>query len=115
MNSINQFKVKDSIIYEDDYFLIINKPCGLVVHPTLDQSRLNLIDELKNYRKDNYIALIHRLDKDTSGAILFSKDSVANHFLDEGFKKHTITKKYWALVHGNWDVNGSYDCRSKRW
>jgi 23S rRNA pseudouridine1911/1915/1917 synthase len=91
------------ILYEDHHFLIVNKPAGLVVHATLDKKRENLYDLLKkNY---SYLGLIHRLDKETSGAILFSKNAEINPFIQKEFETHRLEKKYWAIVHGNWIID----------
>lgn len=91
-----------TILYEDDNFLIVNKRAGEVVHATLDKSRDNLYDRLKNCGKYQYLGLHHRLDKDTSGAILFTKNELVNSFIQNAFENHTIVKKYWAITHGEW-------------
>lgn len=89
-------------LYEDDNFLIVNKSPGDIVHATLDKSRDNLYDRLKQSGKYDYLGLHHRLDKDTSGAILFTKNEAVNGFVQNAFENHTILKKYWAITHGEW-------------
>jgi RluA family pseudouridine synthase len=91
------------IVYEDHHFLIVNKPAGMVVHATLDKKRENLYDLLK--MKYPYLGLIHRLDKDTSGVILFSKNTEINSYIQKEFETHRLEKKYWAIVHGNWIID----------
>ncbi|MFZ4713308.1 MAG: pseudouridine synthase [Bacteriovoracaceae bacterium] len=87
------------ILFENDYYLIVNKPSGLPVHATLDKNRDNLYDQLKKiYRKELF--LIHRLDSDTSGVVLFSKTPEANKHLDEKFKNREMDKCYLAIVTG---------------
>lgn len=92
------------ILYEDENFLIVNKPAGLVVHATLDKNRENLFDILKTNTPELY--LLHRLDKDTSGAILFTKNESVNKFVEAGFRTHTIKKVYQTIVSGKWDYVG---------
>lgn len=90
------------IHYEDEFFLIVNKPEGLVVHATLDKKRENLYDILRDERPNQYLGLHHRLDKETSGLMLFTKNQRVNHFVQDGFLHHSILKKYFAIVHGSW-------------
>lgn len=99
-------------LYEDDNFLIVNKPAGLVVHATLDKSRENLFDLLKAKYPELY--LLHRLDKDTSGAILFTKNESVNKFVEEGFRNHTIKKVYQVIVKGHWNYHGELSCFLKK-
>ena len=87
--------------YEDDQFLIVEKPAGLIVHATLDKTRPNLYDNLKSKYSELY--LIHRLDKDTSGLILFSKKSEINQELQALLESREISKKYLCVVHGRWN------------
>lgn len=95
-------------LYEDENFLIVNKPAGLVVHATLDKSRENLFDLLKAKYPELY--LLHRLDKDTSGAILFTKNESVNKFVEAGFRSHTIKKIYQVIVKGQWNFQGELSC-----
>lgn len=86
--------------YEDDQLLIVEKPEGLIVHASVDKSRSNLYDLLKiNYPE---LYLIHRLDKDTSGLILFSKKSDINQELQLLLESRKINKTYLCVVHGEW-------------
>ena len=97
------------VIYEDNDILVINKPAGLVVFnepdsPQNEEKTLAdyLIEELP-YLKDNLApryGIAHRLDKDTSGALLVAKDPKSLIFLQKQFKNRTIQKKYIALVVG---------------
>ncbi len=100
------------VLFEDKNFLIVNKPAGLVVHSTLDKKRENLYDLLKcRYPK---LFMHHRLDKETSGAIIFSKDESVNHFLENGFKTHSIEKSYHVVVNGGWEYDGELSCFLKK-
>jgi 23S rRNA pseudouridine2457 synthase len=87
------------ILFENDYYLIVNKPSGLPIHSTLDKTRVNLFDSLRK-KYGNELFLIHRLDADTSGVVLFSKKAEANKILDSLFKTREIKKTYFALVVG---------------
>ncbi len=89
------------VLYEDSDFLIVNKPSGLIVHATVDKSRENLYDLLKKDHPE--LAILHRLDKDTSGAMLFSKNPEINKDIQTIFDERTIEKTYIALVHGEWE------------
>ncbi len=96
-----------SILYEDEYFLAINKPPGLVVHPGAGNRQGTLVHGLLHYTK--YLStvggadrpgLVHRLDKDTSGVLLVAKSDEAHWRLSELFKQRAVYKEYWALVWG---------------
>lgn len=93
----------NDIIYEDDDIICINKPAFLPTQPTVDTTRQNLFDALKQFLKkhdekgDAYLGLHHRLDRDTSGVILFTKKTTANKSIGDQFKEHTIQKTYFAF------------------
>jgi RluA family pseudouridine synthase len=93
----------DLIVYEDEYLIIVNKPSGLPTQPTVDPNRANLFDLLKRmlaHRDKNstpYVGLHHRLDKDTSGLVLFTKKEQANKGVSELFLKHKIQKTYQCI------------------
>lgn len=97
-----------NIAYEDKDILIINKPAGLLVHPTLSQKRHTLVNaliarypDIKNVGESPLRpGIVHRLDKDTSGLMLVAKNQPAFEFLKEQFLKRKVTKKYLALVEG---------------
>ncbi len=90
------------ILSEDGDWIAINKPAGVPTQPTLDKARGNLFEELKRFLskrdgKPPYVGLHHRLDRDTSGVIVFALKQEANKGLAEAFRSHSITKRYWAL------------------
>ena len=87
------------IIYEDEDILVVNKPAGLPMHPNLDKSRENLVDTIKKMRSpDLYLGIHQRLDLQTSGVVLFSKNTRVNPSLARQFNEHSVKKIYWALV-----------------
>ncbi len=96
------------IIYEDENVLVINKPAGLLVHPTNKNEKDTLVDWLVNkYPSIKTVGenslrpgIIHRLDKDTSGLMLIAKNNKTFFYLKKQFQKRQIIKKYLALVVG---------------
>jgi len=93
----------EQIVFEDEYLIVVNKPSGLPTQPTVDPNRANLFDLLKrtlSHRDkivDPYVGLHHRLDKDTSGLVLFTKKEEANKGVSELFSKHLIQKTYHCI------------------
>lgn len=94
------------IVYEDNYLAVINKPCGIVVHPAPGNYAHTLVNALvEHFNKLSDInpqrpGIVHRLDKDTSGLLVIAKDNATHLALAEQFSEHTITRKYIALVKG---------------
>ena len=91
------------ILYEDEALIVVNKPVGLPTQATLDPSRDHLFATVKRYidnrdKKNNaYVGLHHRLDRDTSGAVLMTKKKSANLFVSNLFKEKQIQKTYLAV------------------
>lgn len=95
-------KLAQAILYEDDALLILNKPSGLAVH---GGSGLNFgaIEALRVLRPDcPSLELVHRLDRDTSGCLMFAKRRSMLRALHEMLREGSIQKVYWALVQGAW-------------
>ena len=95
------------ILYEDDQLLILNKPAGLVVHPapghadgTLVNAILAHCPDLKGIGGVQRPGIVHRLDKDTSGAIAIAKTDIAHQNLQSQFKAKTARRTYLAIVYG---------------
>ncbi|WP_419173289.1 pseudouridine synthase [Halobacteriovorax sp.] len=100
---------ENDIIFEDDNYMALNKKAGWPVHKTLDPMRDNCTDALKSYlkfREDGkspYLVLVHRLDVETAGILLFAKSKEANKYLQELFSSHQadkIDKRYLAICSG---------------
>ncbi|MGO5052312.1 RluA family pseudouridine synthase [Lachnospiraceae bacterium LCP25S3_G4] len=97
------------ILYEDKDILIINKPKGMVVHPSAGHYSGTLVNALMFYCKDDLSGIngvmrpgiVHRIDKDTTGSLLVCKHDLAHQNLAEQLKAHNITRKYRAIVYGN--------------
>lgn len=94
----------DQVLYEDDYLIAVDKPPGLPTHYTVDTARANLVAKVKEFLRQRdgsaepYLGTHQRLDRDTSGVILFTKDTAANSGLAEAFAAHKITKIYHAIT-----------------
>ncbi|GMB08759.1 RluA family pseudouridine synthase [Thermolongibacillus altinsuensis] len=92
------------ILFEDDHVLVLNKPAGIDVHPTDSHQSHTLANAVAFHFQCEGITRkvrhIHRLDRDTSGAILFAKHSLAGAILDRLLAERKIKRTYIALVHG---------------
>lgn len=90
------------ILYEDDCLLAVDKPAGLLMHPSwIDRSAADtLAGRVKHYLQGAPVHTVHRLDRPTSGIVLIGKTTgVARHLADQ-FASRTVTKTYWALARG---------------
>lgn len=95
-------ELEAAILYEDDDLIVVNKPSGIAVHGGSGIS-LGLIECFRQMRpRSNFLELVHRLDRDTSGCILLAKKRSALKLMHESLQKSTITKIYHALVVGSW-------------
>src|SRR5215472_5466085 len=89
------------IIHEDEWLLVINKPAGLVCHPTKTDQYSSLISRARLYLgEDSHPQLINRLDRETSGVTLIAKDEVTARELRKLWENRLVRKEYLALVHG---------------
>ena len=92
----------NSVLFEDEHLLAINKPAGLAVHAG-SGLRIGLIEALRAMAGEgDFRELVHRLDKDTSGCMLVAKSGKALKTLQADLKHKTMEKTYQALVHGVW-------------
>lgn len=97
--------LQNTIIYEDDHLLILNKPSGIAVHGGSGLS-FGIIEGLRALRpKMQFLELVHRLDRATSGVLLIAKKRASLVYLHEQLRLQKMEKKYLALVYGAWDVN----------
>lgn len=95
------------IIYEDEDILIVNKPKGMVVHPSAGHYDGTLVNAIMYHCKDNLSGIngvmrpgiVHRIDMDTTGVLVVCKNDNAHLSLTEQLKVHSITRKYRAIVH----------------
>lgn len=96
------------IVYEDHDVIVVNKPSGMIVHPsqgivsgTLVNALLYHCHDLSGINGVNRPGIVHRIDKETSGLLMVAKNDVAHRSLTEQLKEHSVTRRYIALVHGN--------------
>ena len=95
------------IIYEDKDVIVVDKPTGMIVHPSSGIYSGTLVNALLYHCQDlsgiNGIlrpGIVHRIDKETSGLLMVAKNDVAHQSLSEQLKQHSVTRRYVALVHG---------------
>lgn len=108
-------KIPLNIVYEDDDVLMVNKPAGMVVHPGYNNYTGTLVNGLVFHFQqlptlpgnDGRPGLVHRIDKDTSGLLLISKNERSMTWLAKQFFEHTISRKYLALVWGDLELDGT--------
>lgn len=98
------------ILYQDDYLIAINKPHGLFVHrTTLDPTATHFALQIVRDIIGSHVYAIHRLDRKTSGVLLFAKDKHAQSLMANIFIDKKIVKKYWAIVRGYTPDHGKVD------
>ena len=84
-------------LFQTEHFALFDKPSGLLVHPTIRSTEYTLLDEIR-YQFGEEAKLLHRIDAETSGLILVSKNGYAQYLLKEMFEEKKFVKKYKALV-----------------
>lgn len=97
-----------AIVYEDENMLVVNKPSGMLTHPTTIEKSGTLVNALLYKYGENLSdvngelrrGILHRLDRNTSGLLMIAKNDRAHEFLANQIKNHTITKKYRAIAKG---------------
>jgi 23S rRNA (cytosine1962-C5)-methyltransferase len=99
MPSESQFALPPCILHEDEHLLVINKPAGMNTHAPSPYAGEGIYDWLK-HREPRWanLAIIHRLDKETSGVMIFGKTALANRSLTEQFTERGVQKKYLLLT-----------------
>lgn len=107
-----------NIVYEDESVLIVNKPKGMVVHPSAGHASGTLVNGLMYHCKDNLSGIngilrpgiVHRIDMDTTGLLIVCKNDQAHNCIAGQLKEHSITRRYHALVKGHLkDMEGTVD------
>lgn len=106
------------ILYEDDDILIVNKPKGMVVHPAPGHYTDTLVNAVMFHCGDRLSGIngvlrpgiVHRIDKDTTGAIVVCKNDHAHQCISDQLREHSITRTYRAIVHNNFsEESGTVD------
>jgi len=92
------------LLFEDDELIVVEKPCGLLTIATEKERSKTLyaalFDYVKHKRPPEKIFIVHRLDRDASGLLVFAKTEPAKHHLQQQFKNHSATRKYVAVAEG---------------
>ncbi|MFT4007531.1 MAG: RluA family pseudouridine synthase, partial [Lacrimispora sp.] len=96
------------VLYEDKDIIIINKPKGMVVHPAAGHYSGTLVNGLMAHCRQDLSGIngimrpgiVHRIDMDTTGVLIACKNDMAHNSIAEQLKEHSITRKYYAIVHG---------------
>jgi 23S rRNA-/tRNA-specific pseudouridylate synthase len=98
-------RTRVSVLYEDPDLIVVDKPAGLLAVPTAEKEKDTLLSRVSlylhhRYRRRPYVGVVHRLDRDTSGAVVFARSREALRFLQQLFRSHAIDREYLALVEG---------------
>lgn len=101
------------VVYEDENMLVINKPSGMLTHPTsleLENTLVNALlykygDSLSDVNGEFRRGILHRLDRNTSGLLMIAKNNGTHEYLAEQIKSHAIIKKYRAILKGNYPLD----------
>ncbi len=96
------------VVWEDDELIVINKPAGMVVHPAPGSPDATLVNALLHHCGESLSGIggerrpgiVHRIDKDTSGLLVVAKSDRAHQGLAAQFERHSVMRRYLALVHG---------------
>ena len=97
-------------IFQTEHFALFDKPSGLMVHPSARSTEYTLLDEIRFYFGEEG-SLVHRIDAETSGLVLVSKNKYAQMVLNEMFEKKEFVKKYKAVVEG--EINKEIEINRK--
>ncbi len=96
-----------NIVYEDNDIIVVDKPSGMIVHPspgivhgTLVNALLYHCNDLSGINGVNRPGIVHRIDKETSGLLVVAKNDHAHRMLSQQLRNHDMTRSYIALVHG---------------
>lgn len=111
--SIPAQNINIDIIYEDENMAVINKPSGMLTHPTTKENENTLVNALLYIFNENLSdingsfrrGIVHRLDKNTSGLLMVAKNNKTHEYLADLIKNRNITKKYRTIVKGNYPLD----------
>ena len=105
--SLNPYNFPLDIFFEDEQIIIVNKPAGLVVHPSAGHGSDTLVNAILNHTSELSAGfdtlrpgIIHRLDKDTSGLLVVAKTKLAQDKLSRQFQSREVERVYWAICFG---------------
>lgn len=89
------------LVHEDEHLVVVDKPAGLLTAPTPESDRGNLLDLLRRRPDGGPVFLVHRIDLQTSGLLVFAKTPEANRALSTRFRDHDVTRSYLAVLDGS--------------
>jgi tRNA pseudouridine65 synthase len=99
-----------SVLYQDDHYVAVNKPAGLLVHRTrIDRGETRLALQMVRNQVGSRVYPVHRLDKPTSGAMVFARSPAAAEALAAQFRAHAVEKRYLVIVRGYMPESGRID------
>lgn len=100
----SQTKLPFDILFEDDHIVVVNKPSGLLTIATDKEKEKTLYHMVREYivgkDKRAKVFIVHRLDKDTSGIVIFAKDEKTKNMLQENWNEYVSLREYVAIIHG---------------
>ncbi|MCB0394134.1 MAG: RluA family pseudouridine synthase, partial [Bdellovibrionales bacterium] len=106
-DQISHYNFNLEIFYEDDDLLVVNKPAGLVVHPSAGHLNDTLVNALSDGNRNLSVGthssrpgIVHRIDRDTSGLLVVAKNTETHEGLSKQFKSRTVHRIYLAMVYG---------------
>lgn len=112
VSQIEKQNIPLDIVYEDSDVIVVNKPSGMVVHPanghysdTLVNALMYHCTDLSSINGEIRPGIVHRIDKDTSGLLVACKNDFSHNAIAEQLKAKTSTRKYIAIVYGNFEHN----------
>ncbi len=108
--------ITPQILFEDTHLMVLSKPAGLLSQSDISGEK-SLVDWLREYLGRNYVGLIHRLDRNTSGAMVIAKRTKAARRLTESLQEGKLERTYLAFINGNLKVDESWRdwlCKDKR-
>lgn len=112
ISQIEKQNIPLDVVYEDSDVIVVNKPSGMVVHPANGHYSDTLVNALMYHCKDLSSingeirpGIVHRIDKDTSGLLVACKNDFSHNAIAEQLKAKTSTRKYIAIVYGNFEHN----------
>lgn len=103
------------LIHEEEHFIVINKPSGMVVHPGISEKRGTMVNAMLHAYPEvarvgvvHRPGVVHRLDKETTGVILAARTNLARYHFVEEFKNRRVDKEYFAIVIGEMPFDSDY-------
>lgn len=103
-----------AVLYEDEDLLVVNKPAGLITHPTMHVREGTVVNQLLSSGRVFGVGedaerpgIVHRLDAQTSGCLVLAKTDDARTHLVKAFRAHEVKKYYLAMVEGSWETTGT--------